>query len=300
MVKRLGEMGRAFVAWWSVGKVGLALAILGIVATLTGHLDQYGAFSFRDLFHDLYANLGTELMSIAITVLIIDALAERREEARRAAREAVKAEAELASKKEGLLRQLGSSMNRDAKRAAERLRAEGWLEDGSLVAARLTGANLQGADLRHANLAAARLFRANLQGAGLYKANLEKAQLRAANLREARLGSANLRYANLSGANLEGAYMAGAWLEGADLLRVKLMGVRGLAETRLAGVRRLLGATLPDGTRYDGRYELAGDLEMAERDGVDTGDADAMAAWYADEASGRKRTKKAPKSGAKK
>lgn len=289
-----GQMMRKFFAWWTVGRMGLTLAILGLVAAVFGHLDQYGmVFNIRQLFLDMYANLGTELFSIAITVLIIDTLHERREEQRRQERERGRQEAAISLEKERLIRQLGSTVNDQAKRAAEELRAQGWLEDGSLVNARLPGANLQGADLRHADLRGASLFRANLKDAGLFKVNLENAKLRAARIQNARLGSANLRRANLGGARLDGAYMSGADLAGADLLKAKLEGVRGLSETRLGQAHRLKGATMPDGKRYDGRFDLEGDLQMAKRDGIDIDDPDAMARWYASTSPGR-RGKKEP------
>lgn len=287
MLKRFAEGLRQFVSWWTVGRVGLALAILGVVATVAGHLAQYGRFDLQQVYQDLYANLGTELLSIAITVLIIDQLAQRRDEQQRREREREREQIKLEHEKERLIRQLGSSMNVHAKRAAEELRAQGWLEDGSLVKAPLTGANLEGANLRHANLAAARLFRANLKGAGMFRANLERAQLRGAKLQGARLGSANLRHANLAGANLEDTYLSGAKLEGANLLKANLKGARGIKAERFAGCRCLYGATMPGGERYDGRHKLSGDLELARRDGIDAEDTAALDKWYKSDSVGK-------------
>jgi len=292
MATRFREMVRRFLAWWTVGRMGLTLAIIGLAATLGGHLDQYGRFNLRQLFDDFYANVGTELLSIALTVLIIDALAERREEERRSERDREKQRAKQEQEKERLLRQLGSSINTQTQRAAEELRALGWLEDGTLMEVRLNGANLEGADLRHADLRVARLFRVNLKNAGLYRADLEKAQMRAANLQGARLGSANLRWANLAGANLEGAYLSGARLQGANLLKANLKDTRGLSDSRLADCHCLRGATMPDGSLYDGRFSLKGDWQLAHKDGVDPDDPQQMKRWYAGELPVRKTSKK--------
>jgi uncharacterized protein YjbI with pentapeptide repeats len=271
--------------------MGLALALVGLAVTAGGHLDQYGTVMLRELFRDLYANLGAELLSIALTVLIIDTLYERREEARRLELQEEKKQAKIELEKDRLLRQLASSINTETMRAAEELRGQGWLEDGTLMNARLSGANLEGADLRHADLRVARLFRANLKNAGLYRADLERAQLRAAKLQGARLGSANLRWANLAGANLREAYLSGVMLVGANLLKANLKDARGLSDSRLADCHCLRGATLPDGSKYDGRFNLKGDLDLARKDGVDTDNPEMMARWYAGDFPVRKKKK---------
>ena len=69
--------------------------------------------------------------------------------------------------KQRLVHKLGSSINLEARRAAEELRMLGWLTDGSLEAVELIGANLEGVDLRGAVLRNARMYRANLSGARL-------------------------------------------------------------------------------------------------------------------------------------
>jgi uncharacterized protein YjbI with pentapeptide repeats len=88
----------------------------------------------------------------------------------------------------------------------------------------MRGANLEGADLSGANLSGA-----NLEGAQLSQANLQGAEFRAT----------NLQGADLHGANLEGA--------------------RNLETDELAKAHSLAEATLPDGSRYDGRFNLPGD-----------------------------------------
>ena len=43
---------------------------------------------------------------------------------------------------------------------------------------------------------------------------------------------------------------------------------------------RLTGATIPDGSGYNGRFNLSGDIETALRDHININDAEAMAAFY--------------------
>jgi hypothetical protein len=75
--------------------------------------------------------------------------------------------------KQQLIRQMGSSVNSEAVRAAEELGQRGWLYDGSLKNAHLIGANLQGAKLGFASLQEADLRWANLKGTNLFEANLQ-------------------------------------------------------------------------------------------------------------------------------
>ncbi len=124
--------------------------------------------------------------------------------------------------KNALIRQLGSSDNRQVLKALEDLKANGWFRDGSLRAVQLENANLQGAAL-----AKAEMQQANLQGANLTKAYLGETHLKAANLRRVKLCDANMRNiilieADLSGADLSRAYMPSAILTGAVLMGANL------------------------------------------------------------------------------
>lgn len=127
------------------------------------------------------------------------------------------------------IREMRSPDNGIALAALSELRDEGWVEDGSLRDAYLLGANLEGAFLREVEL----------NGAWLRDANLQRAYMR----------DANLTNATLIGANLTAA--------------------RELTPAQLRQASALLGATLPDGSRYDGRFNLPGDIEIAQSRGFD-------------------------------
>ncbi|MEM9006230.1 MAG: pentapeptide repeat-containing protein [Cyanobacteria bacterium P01_F01_bin.86] len=90
-----------------------------------------------------------------------------------------------------------------------------------LVAADLSGCNLDSVDLRGANLR-----NANLWGTILANADLSEAILIGANFRETGLGSADLSNANLRGVDLREAEISATSLYGADLSEADLSGTQ--------------------------------------------------------------------------
>jgi uncharacterized protein YjbI with pentapeptide repeats len=155
----------------------------------------------------------------------------------------------------------------------------------------MRGANLQGADLRDGNL-----WRIDLLGANLGEANLNQADLRWARLARSNLKGASLRAANLRGADLREAEIAGADLRGANLWDATLGAQYEEArldpdrrvseemalavEAQLAQAGALRGAIMPDGNRYDGRFNLEGDVLEAQQRGIDLNDPADRAAFY--------------------
>jgi uncharacterized protein YjbI with pentapeptide repeats len=184
------------------------------------------------------------------------------------------------------------------------------LTDANLEGTALIGANLQGANLRGANLKQAGLRRTNLQDAALPGVNLSGASLVGANLTRARLDDANLQrtiltdanlhrtilsnarlgWAKLMGAKLHATDLSWANLEGADLSEADLLGAylshanlsdtENLADGQLTQAYVLWGAVMPDGSHYDGRFRLAGDLAAAKSRGFVVVDSDQLAIFY--------------------
>jgi hypothetical protein len=149
-----------------------------------------------------------------------------------------------------LVEQLRSPHRHSRLLALEELRARGWLKDGSLHGVDLDGVDLQGVNLGGADLKRARLKGANLRGAALH-------------------------WTDLGGADLSGVSLAGA-----NLLWANLRDARGVTDGQLSGAYILRRATLPDGSHYDGRYNLRGDLDDARLDRVRPDDAEGLARWY--------------------
>jgi uncharacterized protein YjbI with pentapeptide repeats len=159
-----------------------------------------------------------------------------------------------------VVQKLRSSDHRIVLQAVEELRARGCLSDSTLSWICLRYANLQGANLSAADL----------KNADLHKANLETADLSYANLNSARFTKARLQSVNLDEASLDEANLVGANLQGA----------KNLSNEQLAQVGRMRGSVLPDGTLYDGRFNLPGDFADASILHVDLNNPAAIAAFY--------------------
>ena len=105
------------------------------------------------------------------------------------------------------------------------------------------------------------------------------------------LTDGSLRGADLSHADLQGAYLAGVDMANAKLFRTNLKGahlqfanlngVEEVTDAQLAQARYLRRAIMPDGSRYDGRYNLVGDVQWARNEyKIEVNDHEAMASTY--------------------
>ena len=81
---------------------------------------------------------------------------------------------------------------------------------------------------------------------------------------------ADLSRADLRGTSLILANLSGAFLDGASV-----------EDEELAVCFQLQGAIMPGGSRYDGHFDLQGDIALARREGITPADPEAMARWYA-------------------
>lgn len=91
----------------------------------------------------------------------------------------------------------------------------------------------------------------DLSGAVLNKASLDEALLENADLSNLHLTTADLTNADLSGADLSGTDLSGAELDGAELDGANLEGAK-VEEGQLKACASLAGATLPDGSKFQG------------------------------------------------
>ena len=98
-------------------------------------------------------------------------------------------------------------------------------------------------------------------------------------VRNRNLRGSNWENANLYQADLRGCDLTNAILKHADFVYANLEGVT-VTEEQLVCTDNLCGATMPDGSRYDGRYVLPGDLNWARRKGVNLNSPEEMAAFY--------------------
>ena len=189
--------------WITARKVAIVLAGVAVLVALLGSLAQHGLITIPQLVLDLWGNFSSELAGIVITVWVIDTLNRRRS---------------IAEEKEDLILQMGSPDNAFALEAVRKLRARGWLDNGSLRKASLDKADLRGAELSYADLEGVHLTGARLTDARLYGAKLKSAMLADANLGGAILIKTDLEGANLAAANLQSTDMRGANLSGAIIV----------------------------------------------------------------------------------
>jgi hypothetical protein len=98
---------------------------------------------------------------------------------------------------------------------------------------------------------------------------LQGRELRGSNWRDANLYQADLRHCDLRNAEFLHADLVEANLEHANV-----------TEAQLASTDIMCGAIMPDGSRYDGRYNLEGDFAYARRKNVDLSSPEQMAAFY--------------------
>ena len=159
-----------------------------------------------------------------------------------------------------LINKLQSVDHRNVLKAVEELHTCGVLSDGSLRGIALCQATLQGACLKEADLCYV----------DLHQANLDEVDLTNAKLQAAKLNRASLQGANLEGTNLTNA----------DFYKVNLRDVHNLTEAQLSTLNELFGSIMPDGSVYDGRFNLFGDLARAKWAKVKTDDPKSMAEFY--------------------
>jgi uncharacterized protein YjbI with pentapeptide repeats len=113
----------------------------------------------------------------------------------------------------------------------------------------------------------ANLIDANLSDANLSGASLSDADLSDANVIDANVIDANLTSADLSGANLTRAFLYYANLIKADLSGANLFEARGWTEGQLSEARTLVGATMPNGQKYEDWLKSKNREEGGKNDG---------------------------------
>jgi hypothetical protein len=237
--------------WLTIFRAGLLVAVLALVVMIVGYAVVHDGepFDLRNFIAEAYANIASELFGIAITILVIDTIYRRYDQ-----------RAEKRRERQQLRNQLGSGINEVAIRAAEELRASGWLTDGSLQGEDLRVANLEKAKLWQADLQGVNFQWAKLQGANLNDSVLAGANLTQANLTATRLRGADLRGANCTGAKMYRAYLAAAFLQGAKLNHAHLEGARltgaDLEGADVTGAHMDALTILPDGVPWSETTDL--------------------------------------------
>jgi hypothetical protein len=103
---------------------------------------------------------------------------------------------------------------------------------------------------------------------------LEQGIMRGRDFRGSNWQDANLYQADLAGVNLKNAD-----LRNADLYEANFEGAT-ISPEQLRSAKTMRRCTMPDGTKYDGRYALSWDLALMKRDGFNPDDPASAAAYY--------------------
>lgn len=210
----------------------IAVSNHAAMATLAGLL-KWLSGAGRATLIGLLSNLGTSLIGAALFLFMVQRTLDHRRE-----------------------RQVEyGRLSQETNRLLERLRLGGDVATVALTDLRASGAlrigMLEGQQLRGVNLSKQDLSGAQLEGSDLSDSDLREALfvgaiLRGARLERVQLGSADLSWADLTGAHVDD-----------EVLRT---------------ASSLWRCTLPDGSTYDGKWNLPGEVTAAERYGVNLAD----------------------------
>lgn len=118
---------------------------------------------------------------------------------------------------------------------------------GARLDGKFTTVNFSGSNLSHARLTG-RFSQAQFTGCNLSNASITGL-----------FSASDFRNANFADTNLQGV----------TLIHCNLLGARNLTEAMLKQVKQLRGCTMPDGKRYNGIFNLRGDIEDARNLGFD-------------------------------
>lgn len=231
--------------------IGFFFLVIGTILLFSGFFNHLFLIKFGpnnswvgEFLEVNYSNFSSEFISIGITVLVINSILEREQQNR---------------EWKNLAIQMGSVNNGDALTAIKRLEADGLLVSGFLSGRSFPGANLENALLSGALMERCDFDNCILSGANLSRSNLKHSTLRRAKLILTNLESADLKWVNLNNAELLGCELSRADLENANLRNCNLKNAL-VTDEQLSKVASLRGATMPSGERYNGRFNLPGDL----------------------------------------
>jgi uncharacterized protein YjbI with pentapeptide repeats len=144
------------------------------------------------------------------------------------------------------------------------------LEGVNFGGAHLGGANFQGANLKKSDFSKCFLEEVNFNSATIWNASFTSANIR----------NGKFENASLWQSNLENSYLQNCSFRNADLKGVNFNKANKLTVEQFIDMNELRGAIMPDGSLYDGRYELKGDLIKAQERNIDIRDDARMAEFY--------------------
>lgn len=242
--------------------------ILIVLIFPTAYLANWFYKSVISKYPNLDNNIAAEVIGILITVLIIDFLYD------------TKRQYEL---KERLLIEIRSTDNGTASRAALLLESNGWLHDGTLENKDLMNANLSNfnpnkypvfkrTNLTKANFSYSTFLSADfsysassplLQGYAYLGPLFHDGEFYSCRFNDSKLSGADFSNAVLTNSSFRNAILNNAYFINSTCYRVDFTDAI-IRFEQLSLCNSLMGATLPDGTKYNGCLNLPGDLEVID------------------------------------
>jgi len=239
----------------SLPNIALSAPLIGaiIMMLLGGALTIFGFFALHPgkqmtwlaLLPDFYANAATTLLGMGLTVLFFDWLSHIRDNRLEKIR---------------LLRDINCGDHGIALRAILEITQQKLHQKGFLRYRIFQSVQLEEADLLSADLSYSSFHSSALSWVSFYSAILKNASF----------WHCDMNYVDFRNADLTGAHFTYSDLHHA---RVTLQ--------QMKSVDKLHGSHLPNGKLYDGRFNLAGDISVAQQLGFDITDEAVMKKFFA-------------------
>lgn len=220
---------------------------------------------------DLSSNLLSEYAGILVTITVIDALNAWRIDQK---------------EKESLILSFTSPNKLVATEAARVLRIKGWLTNGSIKDVLFQRTSLDQAELHQASLRNSIFLYTSLKGANINLADISNCTFTDTILENAHAHGTKFDGSIIIGETVKPEnFFKNAEFIGASFRSVNFMGVRNDEITEdpsifFLSASKMRNSIMPDGTKYDGRYQLAGDVSDAINLGFDPYDEESMRKFY--------------------
>lgn len=255
-----------------ISRISYILLAIGLLFAFGGFINHYYLITtgpngsvFGEWLEQNYANVSWELISIFITVGIIQATYEKKRHDEQIDR---------------LMRETSSEVRDVAVKAVEDLREEGKLIDGSLHSHSFWRGNLPNGSFYNGELVESNFSYAILNGANFNGAQLRRASFEGVSAKVSHFHRAILENVNMFMADLEGADFLDADLLDANLMQTNLLNCQNVGLRQFVLAKHLHRATMPDGKKYDGRFRLVGDIDLAGLYGIDLENPISMSRFY--------------------
>lgn len=230
---------------WGLLASGLVLLIYGSLQQWQGVRSQVSHGFWLEFVLQNYSNFSAELISVSITVLLIDRLYRTQD------------------RRDRVLHLTSLAVSKDAqvsKNAVQELLAGGNFQDGLLEGANLAEVDFHDIGLPNSRLASAYLVSANFSGSILFGSDLSWANCGDVDFSNSSLARCNLVQGFFHRANFELADLVGAQVALAEFTETNLRGAT-ISPAQLASLFSLWGSIMPNGSKYNGRFNLPGDAE---------------------------------------